>query len=322
MRITENALNVMAVLGFKGIRNAWVNKHLSTRKTVSEIVELLNNSVASLSVSVDEFNRRKKAVKEALSQLSVYVDGVVAIGDDDFPPCRGIVKDSEKPVFLLYRGDLSLLAADSKNVAVIGLLNPIQEIERIEREVVARLVEGGAVIVSGLARGCDTIAHKQTLDSGGRTVAILPSPLNNILPEQNRALATEIVKHGGLLISEYFTSPKSRMELRGRYIERDRLQALYSNVVVLIASYSKDDIGCDSGSRFAMEYAKKYSIPRAVLYDDKPCSNDQYNLNRQIISQDTSVYIVRWDNISSSVNDVLSLRPSVHSKLLQYSLIQ
>jgi len=315
MRITENALNVMAVLEFEGIGKAWVNKHLSVRKTASEIVELLKKSV-------DEFNCIKRDVRESLSRLSGYVDGVVAIGDDDFPPCRGIVPNSEKPVLLFYRGNLSLLAADSKNVAVIGLLNPHQEIERIEREIVARLVEKGAVIVSGLARGCDTIAHQQTLDSGGRTVAILPSPLNNILPEQNRALAEEIVRHGGLLISEYFTIHESPMELRGRYIQRDRLQALYSNVVVLIASYSKDDIGCDSGARFAMEYAKKYSIPRAVLYDDKHCSDDQYNLNRQIISQDTSVYIVRWDSIPSSVNDVLSLRPLLHSKLLQYPLIQ
>lgn len=90
------------------------------------------------------------------------IDGVVAIGDDDFPAHRGSVKNAERPIFLFYKGDLSLLSAKSKNIAVIGLLNPTQEIETIERKLVSGLVENGAVIVSGLALGCDSIAHLQT----------------------------------------------------------------------------------------------------------------------------------------------------------------
>ena len=103
---------------------------------------------------------------------------------------------------------------------MIGLLTPSQEIEAIERKLVSGLVTNGAVIVSGLALGCDSIAHLQTLDSNGKTVAILPSPLNDIMPAKNRGLATDIVANGGLLISEYLTAPKSKMELSGRYQER------------------------------------------------------------------------------------------------------
>lgn len=202
------------------------------------------------------------------------IDGVVALGDDDFSPHRGVVKDSEKPIFIFYRGNLSLLTAESKNIAVIGLLNPDQEIEAVEREFVAKLVENGAVIVSGLALGCDTIAHRKALDSKGRTLAILPGPLNDVLPAKNRGLAEEITKNDGLLISEYLTSAKSKMEMSGRYQERDRLQALYSNSIVLTASYAINDIGNDSGSRLAMGYAKNYSIPRVVIYDKE---NDSHN---------------------------------------------
>ena len=157
----------------------------------------------------------------------------MAIGDDDFPQHRGSVKNSERPIFLFYRGDLTLLSAESKNVAVIGLLNPSREIESIERRLVSGLVENGAVIVSGLALGCDSIAHQQALASNGKTVAILPSPLSDIMPAKNRGLAADIVANGGLLVSEYLTAPKSKMELSGRYQERDRLQALFSNSVVL-----------------------------------------------------------------------------------------
>lgn len=88
------------------------------------------------------------------------------------------------------------------------------------------MVASGAVIVSSLALGCDSIAHQQAIASKGKTIAILPGPLNDIMPAKNKNLAEDIVSNGGLLISEYLTASKSKMELNGRYQERDRLQAL------------------------------------------------------------------------------------------------
>ncbi len=324
MKFTENAINVMAARTCKGIGKAWITKNLSTPKPESEIVELLNSSSKfSGLLTVDEFNGKKNLIKGLLAKSYGMIDGVVALGDDDFPPHRGVVKDSEKPIFIFYRGNLSLLTAESKNIAVIGLLNPDQEIEAVERELVARMVENGAVIVSGLALGCDTIAHRQALDSKGRTVAILPGPLNDVLPAKNRGLAEEIVENDGLLISEYLTSAKSKMELSGRYQERDRLQALYSNSIVLAASYAKNDIGNDSGSRLAMGYARDYSIPRVVIYDEeKDSNNSKYDLNRQIIGEDSNVYMVSRLNMPSAVSDILLLKPKIIKKQpVQQSMI-
>lgn len=324
MKFTENAINVMAARTYKGIGKAWITKNLSTSKSESEIVELLNSSSKfSNPLTVEEFNGKKNLIKGLLAKSVGMIDGVVALGDDDFPPHRGIVKDSEKPIFIFYRGNLSLLAAESNNIAVIGLLNPDQEIEAVERSLVARMVENGAVIVSGLALGCDTIAHQQNLASKGRTVAILPGPLNDVLPAKNRGLAEEIVRNDGLLISEYLTSAKSKMELSGRYQERDRLQALYSNSIVLVASYSKNDIGNDSGSRLAMGYARDYSIPRVVIYDEEnDFDNPKYDLNRQIIGEDSNAYVVSRLNITSAVIDILRLKPKIINKQpVQQSMI-
>ena len=313
MKYTENAINVMAARTFKGIGKAWITKNLPRPKEESEIVKLLNDSPkVGGQITVDEFNRKKSLLKELLTKSKGAIDGVVALGDDDFPPHRGVVKDSEKPIFLFYRGDLTLLASNSNNVAVIGLLNPDEEIEAAERELVAALVNSGAVIVSGLALGCDTVAHRQALESRGRTVAILPSPLSEVIPAKNRELAEQIVKNDGLLISEYLTSAKSKMELSGRYQERDRLQALYSNSIVLSASYAKNDVGNDSGSRLAMGYAHNYSIPRVVIYDrESDINNPRYDLNRQIIGEDSSVLVVDRNNRSSIVSEIMSLKPKM-----------
>lgn len=198
MQFTENAVNVMAARIYKGIGRAWIVKNLSTPKPEDAIVKLLNESSKSADViTIEDFNKKKSTLRRILSESADVIDGVVAIGDDDFPAHRGSVKNSERPIFLFYKGDLSLLSAKSKNIAVIGLLNPTQEIETIERKLVSGLVENGAVIVSGLALGCDSIAHLQTLKSNGKTVAILPSPLSNIIPAKNKNLAMDIVANGG-----------------------------------------------------------------------------------------------------------------------------
>lgn len=319
MNYTDNALNVMAARTFKGIGRAWLAKNLGTVKTANEIVALLNKSIKNQEpVTLDDFERKKALLEHLLEKNSAYIDGVTAIGDPGFPLYRGKVKPSEQPAFLFYRGDLSLLAAGSNNIAVIGLLEPDAETESFERAVVAELVARGVVIVSGLAFGCDTIAHRQTLESGGKTVAILPSPLSNIMPSANRGLACEIVESGGLLISEYLTEPKAKMEMTGRYQERDRLQALFSNAVVLSASYAKNDLGNDSGSRLAMGYAQEYGLTRAVLYDPETnANNPKYDLNRQIIGEQPPAIIINADSLEIGVSQLVELQVGTKVEVLQ-----
>ena len=322
MKFTENAINVMAARTFKGIGRAWIVKNLSTPKSEADIVESINKSLEKRNeqITTDQFNKQKSRLKEILADAKGLCDGVVALGDKDFPLHRGDVKDSEKPIFIFYCGDLSLLATESKNISVIGLLNPDQEIADVEKLLVARLVEQGAVIVSGLASGCDTIAHRQALDSKGRTVAILPGPLDQVLPAKNRGLAEEIVKKNGLLISEYLTGARSKRELISRYDERDRLQALFSNTILLSASYAKNDSGNDSGSRLAMEYAKNYSIPRVVIYDEgADANNPKFDLNRQIIEEDSETLVANRHNSSVILREIMLLKPK--GQLVQQSMI-
>jgi len=319
MKYTENSINIMAARTYKGIGRAWIVKKLSTIKTEEEIVKLLNkDSKVDYRITFEDFDKKKTTIKNLLIKSKDFIDGVVAIGDDDFPPHRGVVKNSEKPVFLFYRGNLSLLDEKNNNVAVIGLLNPDQETDEIERAVVAIMVENGTTIVSGLAFGCDTIAHRQALDSKGYTVAILPSPLNNIIPTKNKGLANDIVENNGLLITEYLTDAKSKRELGGRYQERDRLQALFCNTIVLSASYAKNDLGNDSGSRLAMGYALNYSIPRAVIYDpENNLHNPKYDLNRQIIEDDPKTIKINHHNMISILQKITSVEPKIVEKQIE-----
>lgn len=213
------------------------------------------------------------------------LDGIICAYDDGFPVINRKVKNNgEKPYLLFYKGELSLLSDLNKNIAVIGLIDPDDEIAKREIEVVNRLVDSDFIIVSGLAMGCDTIAHKTCLEVNGKTIAILPSQLGKIYPAKNRKFAEEVVNKGGLLISEYYKEPFSRSESINRFIERDRLQAMFSKAIILIASYRKGE--GDSGSRHAMEAARKYEIERFALYNSKTDEdNNRFGLNKDLVSR-------------------------------------
>lgn len=284
MLISDNVLNVLAASEYRGIGKAWINKNLRGGETVSQIVTKIRERVES--VTVADFEIKKNRIRAEIESLGDTVDGVSGIGDADFPMIQSVVKESDRPIVLFYKGDISLIKSHYDNVAVIGLLTPSVQIEEDERAVVRKLIDQGKCVVSGLALGCDTIAHRETLRRGGKTVAFLSSPLSEVNPPSNRPLAEEIAKNGGLLVTEYFRSARSKREFIGRYAERDRLQAMFAGAVVLAASYSLKDYGRDSGSRFAMAKASEYGVQRYAIYDaSRDVSDPMFNLSREEIAK-------------------------------------
>lgn len=210
--------------------------------------------------------------------------------DRDFPPLPVPCRQSDKPYLFAYRGDISLLNDRVKNFAVVGSLTPTEKILHRENAAVAELTERGYHIVSGLARGCDTAAHMTSLACGGKTIAVLPSALSNIYPKENAELAERIVQNGGLVLTEYITEPSTRYDRIRRFIERDRLQAMFAGKILLIASHLPGQ--GDSGSRHAMEKAKEYGTERFVLYN--PMTDDADTLlalNRNYLKDGARLFI-------------------------------
>lgn len=305
MNYTDNALNILTAQTYKGIGKAWIHRNLVGNEPLEVIVETIKTK--DNTVSDDGFYHKRKDIEKKILELGEdNCDGFIALGDKNFPFYHGKVKEADRPIALFYKGDLSLLNDSSQNIAVIGVLQPDDETQTDERKVVNSLVQNGATIVSGLAEGCDSIAHHQALVSRGATIAILPSPLNHIIPSSRIPLANAIVERGSLIISEYYTKPIGR-EQTSRYVERDRLQALYSDMVILTSSYAKNDLGNDSGSRHAMGKAKDYGLARAVIYNSvRNANNPKYELNRQIINETPPPFIIDPDDCELFVHDMLN----------------
>ena len=315
MKKTDNAINILTALKFKGVGNAWIYNNLKGGESIDEIISVLNSK--NIAATAYDFNQKREQVRNVLNTMYKQVDGfdVTALGDEDFPKISGNISAADYPVVLFYKGDISLIKSTNNNVAVIGVLTPLGDVEQREREVVKMLVDKGVTIVSGLALGCDSISHDETLRNNGKTVAVLPSPLNDIMPKSNLRLANEILESGGLLVTEYYEPISSKYELSSRYIKRDRLQAMFSKCVLLAASYAENRDGKDCGSRHALKKAKEYGILRAVIYNEATDKgNDMFDLSRQIINEGGAI-VITPDNLATTVEKITLQKIAEQKKL-------
>ena len=259
---------------------------------------------------IEQFVSDNQTVKEKIEYLRNQFEnddrdsyGIICAFDDDFPCINKKAKESEKPYLLFYKGDKALLQDLNNNVAVIGVIDPTEEIEQREKAIVGKLIERNLTVVSGLAKGCDEIAHRVCVENGAKTIAVLPSTLNKIYPASNRELAERIVENGGLLLTEYYYEPLSKTDAANRYIERDRLQAMFSKAVIMIASYRSGQ--GDSGSRHAMGNAENYDIPRYVMYNrETDCADKRFGLNKDFVDKRKAAALSK-----GSIDEIVNLEP-------------
>lgn len=143
-------------------------------------------------------------------------------------------------------------------IGVIGSRNNTSYGEKWCKFFVKEFVRYGMVIVSGMAVGIDSIAHKEAIENGGRTIAVIPSGLNNIYPKVNKNLYKLIINNGGTVITEYEPYEEASSK---RFIERNRIvSGLSDGVFVVEASYRS---GTSVTAKIALEQNKKvFCIPR------------------------------------------------------------
>jgi DNA processing protein len=128
---------------------------------------------------------------------------VLKFWDPEFPAL--LKKIYDPPVVLFVKGELR--PEDENALAVVGTRTPTEYGKIVTERLTTALVVHRLTIVSGLARGVDTVAHQSAIKSGGHTIAVLGSGLDIIYPPENRRLAQEISQHGAV-ISEYFFGAK------------------------------------------------------------------------------------------------------------------
>jgi len=161
------------------------------------------------------------------------------------------------PPVLYLRGTIQPI--DELAVAVVGSRRASPYGLRVTRRLVAGLIRRGVTVVSGLARGIDTEAHRAALECGGRTLAVLGSGVDVIYPRENRALADRIIDRGAI-VSEFApgTTPEP-----GFFPRRNRIISGLSLGVVIVEAHRRS--GALITARFAADQGREvYAVPGPI----------------------------------------------------------
>lgn len=199
---------------------------------------------------------------------------VITIYDENYP-ARLSVMGNKRPVLFYAKGNTASLK--KSGIAVIGTRSPSEWSIKVERNLVKRLLSfsESATIISGLALGCDKIAHEITLDEGRETIAVLPSGVDIITPQSHTSLAERILDNNGCLISEY---PNGFSATQYTFVERDAIVAGLSDAIYVI------ECGTKSGTIKTAECALAYKRPVGCYVVDIPGKGD-YSGNRYLIEK-------------------------------------
>ena len=212
--------------------------------------------------------------------------------DPDYP--RELTNLHDPPVALWLTG--ALQPRDRLAIAVVGPRRPTAYAHRQAQRLTASLARLGACVVSGLARGIDTVAHEAALSvEGGRTIAVLGSGFEKLYPEENRPLAEKIAAGRGAVLSEF---PYGAPPNAGNFPRRNRLVACLSLATLVI------EAGGRSGALITARLAGE--LGREVLVVPGPIDNPACLGSNKLI-RDGATLIGSFEDILEEVGPLMTL---------------
>lgn len=207
-------------------------------------------------VSPDELSKAAALADEQVQKADKLGVSIICSLDEVYPQRLRLCQDD--PVLLYVKGSLSCL--NQNTVAVIGSRQPTAHAEIIAQRVSDYLINHECCIVSGLAYGCDSLAHRQCVQHGARTVAVLGHGLQTIYPKEHAELAAQIIENGGALLSQFHIGETAKAYT---FAARDAVQAGMSDFTLLIQS------ALGGGSMIASGKCLEYGRTLAVIAPTK-----------------------------------------------------
>lgn len=194
--------------------------------------------------SIKDFENFAAAEKE-ISFIEKYKITPLFITDKNYP--KRLLNCYDSPLMLYYRGNADLNL--SKVIAIVGTRNNSEYGKTVCEKLIEDIAQQNVLIVSGLAFGIDSIAHKSALKNNLQTIAVLAHGLDRIYPQQNKFLAKQMIEHGGLL-TDYKSGSKPDKQ---NFPKRNRIVAGISDAIIVI------ETGLKGGSLITAELGNGYN---------------------------------------------------------------
>lgn len=188
------------------------------------------------------------------------------IEDDIYPQC--LKEISNPPIKLYYKGNLELLK-EERLIAVVGTRNPSSYGKLCCEWMIKKMSKANITVVSGFAKGIDSIAHKSSLLTNGKTIAVIASGLDIIYPASNLSLYREM-EEKGLILSEYEEGVRP---FKGNFPQRNRIIAGLSKGTIIVESKNRG--GSLITAELALEFNRDvYAVPGDIFSEySKGCNN-------------------------------------------------
>lgn len=186
------------------------------------------------------------------------------------------VEMGRSPERLFVAGDASLFRHQPR-VSVVGSRKASPAGIKRAQKICRMLVERGAIVVSGLAEGIDTAAHRATIDAGGRTIAVIGTPLDKVYPKGNESLQRELMEHHAVL-SRF---PSGYPTTRANFPMRNATMALVVSASVIV------EAGETSGA--LSQGWEALRLGRALFIMDSVCNNPKLTWPREMLGYGAQV---------------------------------
>lgn len=301
---------IIALMSFKGIGpNAVLNLLKEKNIYNYNYMELNKSKVRQIEQAIEKDLLTPHTWEIALQKAEDIMQDskekgikIINFREGDYP--QNFLSLKTFPILLYAKGNIELLNHD-KSIAIIGTRNPSSFGSKMGFKISNLLSEKGYSIVSGLAKGIDTMAHKGAVDASGKTVAILAHGLDlPVYPKENRALAADILNAGGLLLSTYSNGTK----LLPQYLAaRDEWQSGLSDGVLVV------ETGIKGGTNITVGHAIKQKKPLAVL-DHRQFKNGELSElkqaegNMKYINENKAIPIYTEKSIETFGNEICSIK--------------
>jgi len=234
--------NIGAVQAKTLLQHFDVQELFKAKKSLLEKIEGIGEVRAQ---SIKEFDKFNEA-EEEIAFIEKYKIKPLFITDNDYP--QRLLNCYDSPTLLYYKGEANLNA--SKIISVIGTRSNTDYGKSITETLVNDLSGQNVLVVSGLAFGIDAIAHKTALRNNMSTVGVTAHGLDQIYPSQHAALAKEMTKNGGGILTEFRSKTKPD---KHNFPVRNRIVAGMSDATIVIETGSK------GGSMITAELADGYN---------------------------------------------------------------
>ena len=268
-------LSTIKTYGPKRINALLERIDVSTIDKPVDFIEKIKSS--GLKIKVPKLEELESSFDKAVLTLNSLENtdiNLTTILSEDYP-FRLKEGVDNPPTIIFYKGKLENIS--EKAVAIIGTRDPTEESIQVANNLTIEMAKRGYCIVSGLAKGIDTVAHKGALENKVPTVAVLAHGLNTVYPKENTDLASSILENGGVLLSEY---PPDEKIVPYQFVARDRIQSALSTTVFVVQT--KVDGGTMKTANFANKQGRELYV-----YSDK---GPEFEGNEQLISEGAKTF--------------------------------